>query len=118
MPACTYISDSEVDPMKKVLDNELNELFQEVNLKFPDKYFLSEHEVFRKRNGFWRKMKGEIRYTMYVRIENKNMKRGHTFEYQVFNFPPENGSSINSSGSKDHVMMYFFGLLNGSKNNV
>jgi hypothetical protein len=95
--------------MEKVSDPDLNELFQEIRAKLPNRYFLNEREIIRKRL-FKRPIKTMI-YTMY--INEYNEAADQTGEYRCFNFPTDDKCSINPSGTRTAIMTYFYGLLGG-----
>lgn len=103
MAMCTYLNDLEFVKFSEVEDKELNEIFQEVRVKFSNEYFIQEHLFIEKR---WMKKPIEKRfYTLYKLLI--------TPEVQVINFHSDGPSSINTGVTKSLLMATFFGLLNG-----
>lgn len=100
----TYLNENERQTWSQVHDIELNELFQEIRQKVSDKYLLQMHLHYRK-DGWFSKRKTFYSYSMYVDL-------GH--EAKVMNLPANTErSSIGTMLSKETVMTYFYGLLNG-----
>lgn len=104
MPITTFLNDNERETWKNVHDKELNELFQEIREKVSDKYLIQMHLHSRRKNWF-SKPKPFYSYTMYIDLG---------WEAQVLNLPQNTErSSIGTMYSKETIMTYFFGVLNG-----
>jgi hypothetical protein len=96
MPICTYLSNQEYEMFKSITDKELNELLQEIRIKYPD--ILLEEYFIPKRTGLFKnKIKIETYYTLY-----NDLGYG---EVQIINF--ENGTRNRS----EIIYAYFYGLL-------
>lgn len=103
MAITTWLNENERETWKWVHDKELNDVFQEVRQKVSNKYLL-QMQLFSERKNIFSKSNAYYRYTLYVDL-------GH--EAQVVNFYSDGSRSINTQPSKEMVMAYFFGLLNG-----
>ncbi len=91
---CTYFNEQDFIRYSKVDDEDVNELLQEVREKFP-RYYLQEFK-FEKRK-FLKKIE-IIRFSVYIEING--------MEVQNLLLPTE-------LISKESVMAFFYGLLNG-----
>lgn len=108
MAITTWITENERQTWKQVHDKELNELFQEVR-GISDKYLVEMH-LHTKRKHWFAKSEAFYSYTLYVDL-------GH--EAQIINLPQDlSKSSIGTSYSKETLMTYFFGTLNGYFRNI
>ena len=102
MPLCTYYHDYEVENYKKVSDDELNELLQEVR-KIDSNYYLMEKD--HAQLSLWFTKPKTIKfYTVLYRTQHN--------EYQILNLC-RNGLDISNSDSI--VGAYFMGFLNGNR---
>lgn len=106
---CTYLSHREIDDYKKVQDKDLNELFQEVQMEFDNRYLIREQQIEEK--SFFGKPRKRTLYMLYSVLSLP--------EVQIFNFPIEHDAdwSINMLVPRQMIMTYFYGLLNGKNNN-
>ncbi len=93
-----------LEQMRQVEDKELNNLFQEINKEFPNRYFLHEYEVL-KYTYFGMKKKSDINYYLYAL--NSKMKDNN--EMQIMNLCNSNPTYL----TKKEVSAFFYGLLNG-----
>lgn len=100
----SFFNESELEKMTTVPDQDLNELLQEVRLKFDNKYFVAERKFTTKR--FLRKPIVTLRYMVLLQLRNDS-------ECQVVNFCQDHNYSINSYVTKSYVYTLFCGLLNG-----
>ncbi len=100
----TYLNDYELPKMSVVSNQELNDLFQEVRMKFDNKYFMQER-VFTTKKWF-RKPVHKTLYCVYYSVGG--------CEYQMLNFCSEpGGSSIHPFVPMSYIFTLFHGLLNG-----
>ena len=100
----TYLQEYETKNYTKVSDKELNEIFQEVRTKFPDRFYVQERDVVYKK---WFKKITKTVYTVYSRING--------CEFQELNFYG-GSSSICTNVDSSVVYALFMGLLNSNKN--
>jgi len=96
MPICTYLSNQEYEEFKTVTDKELNELFQEIRVLYPD-LLLAEHRFPKKIGLLKRRTIINTYYTLYY-----DLGWG---EVQIINFT--NGTS----NKAEIIYAYFYGLL-------
>lgn len=98
-----YMDNNELLRYTKVADKDLNEIFQEVNEMFPDKFFVRE-TTFVTKKWFVPDIVTTT-YSVYAKVS--------TGEVQCINFCREWEYSINTDVPKSYVYTYFMGLLGG-----
>lgn len=104
MAITTWIDENDRQTWAQVHDKDLNELFQEVRDKVSNKYLVQMH-VHSYRKHLFAKSKTVYSYSLYVDL-------GH--EAQVINLPQNlEKSSIGTMISKETLMTYFYGVING-----
>lgn len=96
----TWLNEQELKQYSHVVDEELNELFQEVMEKFEKRVYLEERKIYTKRFFITKEL---TLYTLYIH-------NGH--EAQIVNFADPK-YSINTLVTKEFIMTYFYGLLSG-----
>ena len=95
-----------LEQMRKVEDKELNDLFQEINKEFPNRYFLHEYKI-EKYNFFGKRKNTETNYFLYSLTHP--MKGVN--DMQIMNLCNSNPTCL----TKKEVSAFFYGLLNGLK---
>lgn len=104
MPITTYLTENERETWKSVHDKDLNDLFQEVRSKVSSRYLIEMH-IHSKRKNWFSKMKTFYSYTLYIDLGG---------EAQIMNLPQDTlKSSIGTMYSKETIMTYFYGVMNG-----
>ena len=99
----TYLQEYEKKNYTSIDDKELNEIFQEVREKFPDKFYVQKTDVVYKR--FFKK-RVKVLYSIYYNVKDP--------EFQCINFyGGDNSICTNVDGSV--LYAFFMGLLNSSK---
>lgn len=99
----TYLQDYEKKNYTSIDDKELNELFQKVRNKFPDKFYVQKTDVVYKK--FFKK-RVKVFYSIYYNVNDP--------EYQCINFyGGDNSICTNIDGSV--LYAFFMGLLNNEK---
>lgn len=109
MAICTYLNQNEIEEWRKVSDEDVNELLQDVNKETGNKYFLKAVNIVKRRGWFTSWFLSPVKetfYTIYIDF-------GHLPEVQVMNFYMPGGSSINTSIPKAGIIAYFLGVLAG-----
>jgi len=100
----TYLQDYQKKNYIKVSDKELNEIFQEVRTKFPNKFYVQKTEIVYKK---WFRKKSKELYTVYYEIRDP--------EFQEINFYC-GSTSICTNVEAPVLYAFFMGLLNSNKN--
>ena len=95
-----YINEQDISKMRKVEDQEVQELFNEA-LGHDKSLFISETTIIKK-HGLLKRNKHEIRYSIYHQCM---VKKKPIFEVR---------QQISASGAKPLVMAYLYGIINGS----
>jgi hypothetical protein len=104
MAIVSYYDEHELEKVKTVSNEELNELLLEVREK-DDRYYLEE-KTFMIKKWFRKPMKK----TFYTLLFNTG-----GCECQIINFCQDRDWSINTSVPKSYITTYFYGFLNGYK---
>ena len=92
-----------LEQMRQVENKELNSLFQEVNKKFHNRYFLHEYKI--DHYNFFDKVKTETSYYLYALT---HPMKGIN-QLQILNLCNSNPTAL----TKKEVMAFFYGLFNG-----
>ena len=95
-----YISEHDRDNWRKVADVELKEIFDEALTH--DETLMIDSINHTEKQGFFKKPKQTIRYSIY----HECFMNGHP-TYQA-------RQQISASGSKQLVVAYLYGIINGS----
>lgn len=95
-----YITDNDRVIWRRVADVELKEIFDEALIH--DETLMIESINYTEKQGFFKKPKQTIRYSIYHECF-MNGKQTHEARLQV-----------SASGSKQLVMAYLYGIINGS----
>lgn len=110
MPACTYLSDAEVEQWKQTGDNDIDEVLSFIREQTGETWLVEKRQCLIKH--WFRKAEHRFLYSLYHHLGS--------LEYEIINFAPHtpNGWSINMSVNRQVVLAYLYGFAGGIEYNL